>query len=621
MMRKHSENKQGMSGKLKRRLGIFVCIAVTLCLIYAAFQIAVDPFGVFGDKFFDWYDYDMTQNTRAAKIAYINGHHEEYDSYVIGTSKALSLSCDKLNGYSDARFYNLAFPDGNDDGVYEAASYLIENFTVKNILLVAEPQNAQDIYDDSNNLNVRAHCDADGSSKLSFYLSYLFCNPSYAIDKIKAWQSRGYLVSPEAEYNAKTGEYNEQRRDIEPISVTDEYMARDGEKFPDSPEQETVMHISETIDKIRRLKNLCEQKGTRLTVMLAPQYQSEFLSYPAEQRQDFWRSLAEVTDFWDFSGLNSVNCDPRYFYDFKHFRRSVGDMALARVFGDDDCLLPEDFGVHVTKDTVGQRVSEYENAPEGVNNSKRVPILMYHSLTEDPEKVNSTTVTADTLRSHLKAMRDAGYESVSYSDLEQYVKRGVPLPEKPVVITFDDGYANNLTIGCPVLKEYGFTAQIAVVGCTEGKNTYKDTGKAITPHFALEDAKPWIDEGVITLNSHSYDMHQVEKLDGAGCHAGVIPLEGETEEDFIGAVREDYRRSTERLLQAGSVSTAVFTYPYGRYCELSEAVLKEMGVNVTVSTDHGVAEIVRGLPQSLRVLDRIAIADDVTPESLIDKMK
>jgi len=607
--------------KLKKWLAVFAAGAAAVCVLYAGFQIAVDPFGIFGDRFFNWYAYDMTQNPRAAKIAYLNAHHGEYDSYVIGSSKASSLSCEKLNGYLDARFYNLTWYGGKIADECAAAAYLIDNFEVKNIVLLLEPQNAVDLRTDSSDLKERMHCDADGSSALSFYLSYLFCNPEYALDKLDAWFNRSYLVDPTAVYIAETGVYNKQRRDIEAISVMDEYLAKDGWNFPEPETQEDMLYIDECVEEVRQLKALCAQEGIRLIVLLAPQYRSEFSVYPPEQRREFWRSLAGVTDFWDFSGLNSVNCDPRYFYDWQHFRNCAGDMALARMFGGEDCFVPEDFGVYVTGDTVEQRLAEFEREPDIGENSRRVPVLMYHSVTEDPSDLNDATLMADTLRSHLEALREAGYESVSYGDLVRYVQNGVPLPEKPVVITFDDGYANNLTLAAPMLEEYGFSAQIAVIGCSVGKDTYKDTGEAMTPHFSLEEAQPWIDAGIINLHSHSYDMHQVESRDGMGCRAGLIPLDGESEEEYTAAVRADHERAYEQLTQAGPADTAVFTYPYGRYSELSEVLLSELGVSVTVSTNPGVAEIVRGLPQSLRVLDRINVTNDITPEALLAEMQ
>ena len=84
---------------------IFAASAAVSAALLAGFNVAVDPFGVFGDKIFDWYAYDMTQNPRIAKIAYLDEHHGEYDSYIIGSSKTSSYSVEKLNEYTGARFY------------------------------------------------------------------------------------------------------------------------------------------------------------------------------------------------------------------------------------------------------------------------------------------------------------------------------------------------------------------------------------------------------------------------------------------------------------------------------------------------------------------------------------
>ena len=62
------------------------------------------------------------------------------------------------------------------------------------------------------------------------------------------------------------------------------------------------------------------------------------------------------------------------------------------------------------------------------------------------------------------------YQTVSYSDLYACVEQKAALPEKPVIITFDDVYQHNLTFGAPILKDYGFCAQIAVIGCSLGKS-------------------------------------------------------------------------------------------------------------------------------------------------------
>ena len=88
--------------------------AAVTSAVFAGFNIAVDPFGVFGDIIFDRYAYNMTQNPRFAKINYLEKNHDKYDSYIIGSSKTSSYSVEKLNEYyGGASFYNMIMYGGD----------------------------------------------------------------------------------------------------------------------------------------------------------------------------------------------------------------------------------------------------------------------------------------------------------------------------------------------------------------------------------------------------------------------------------------------------------------------------------------------------------------------------
>lgn len=97
------------------------------------------------------------------------------------------------------------------------------------------------------------------------------------------------------------------------------------------------------------------------------------------------------------------------------------------------------------------------------------------------------------------------------------------------------------------------------------------------PHFSLEDARPWIARGVLTVTTHSYDMHQVAAVDGGRCRRGVLQMRGEAESDYIAALTQDYTRAQEQLAGLPGTPLPVFTYPNGAYSELSEHVLQAAG--------------------------------------------
>ena len=79
---------------------------------------------------------------------------------------------------------------------------------------------------------------------------------------------------------------------------------------------------------------------------------------------------------------------------------------------DDTFYIPEDFGCYVTLENVEARLEEYFNVPpEPLDNEKKVPILMYHNLTES--NAEDFCVTSETFEAQIKALRDAGYEAIS----------------------------------------------------------------------------------------------------------------------------------------------------------------------------------------------------------------
>lgn len=604
---------------LKKWLLSFFGILLGCGLLFAAFNVVLDPFGVFGDRFLDWYDYDMTLNPRVAKIGYLDQHYQEYDSYVVGSSKASSLSPTELNEYLDARFFNMTWYGGDLLDEKQLVHYIVKNYNVKNIVLAIDPQVAVFYNREDDPIKGNMHCKVNGSFAPLFYGKYLFANPSYGWEKLKKYFHQGYLTTSATVYSSDTGTYNKQLRDAVPINDMDDYLAR--EKNIVEKEYAPLSYIDEAMADVAEIRDLCDENGIRLIVVGVPIYNDDFYHYDQEQLAEFWTRLADTVEFYSFWGNNSVNSDIRYYYDSDHFRNNAGTMALAKIFNNPDVYVPDNFGQYITPETVQAVIEEAQQEPEPVDPDSytaHVPVLMYHSFTEDPDEITDMTASIDDFEAQLAALTEAGYHPVLYADLIDYVYHGVELPDKPLVISIDDGYQNNLDLAVPLLEKYGFKASIAVIGCSEGKDTYKDTDTPIIPHFQLEDAAKYL--GTLEIQSHSYDMHQVQNLDGEDCRQGVLQMAGEKEEDYIDTLTGDYLRSKERIESALGVECNVFTYPYGYCSTLSEVLLHSLGVKVTTTMNPGVNEIIKGIPQSLYQLKRINVVGGMTSDELLDTL-
>lgn len=97
----------------------------------------------------------------------------------------------------------------------------------------------------------------------------------------------------------------------------------------------------------------------------------------------------------------------------------------------------------------------------------RVPILMYHYISVPPPDADvyrlDLSVTPSNLDAQMRYLANEGYHPIRLSDLTDYLLNGTPLPLKPIVLTFDDGYADNYENALPILKKYKFTATFFII--------------------------------------------------------------------------------------------------------------------------------------------------------------
>ena len=588
-----------MSAK-KWLIAFFGCVLLVLLLI-AGLNFVVDPFGVFGDRFLQWYSFDFTNNPRAAKIAYLDERYEQYDSYLIGCSSTSSFPTETLNECTGARFFNLFSYGADTYDMYATAMYVLDNYDPENILLNLSIMNTY-YYDYENDpLTDSLHAKVDGSSLAAFYLRFLFANPSYAFAKLSDLREDTYLPQTFDVFNAESGDYDKSARDVESIGSLDEYLVAYPvfENYPAGGY--TLREAERCLAAVREIVERCEQDGVTLTVVFSPLYYRHAEYFDAEAVREFLADLAEITPFWDFS-YSSVSFDPRYFYDATHFRNSVGEMALSRIYGG-DLYVPDDFGFYVTSENAEQYLKSYRmtEAPDMGEYTAEVPILTYHHVADG---ASSTVISPEVFESHMAALTGAGYTPVFLSELRDYVLYGDELPEKPVVINFDDGYLSNFEQALPILEKYGVKATIFVIGVSFGKDTYKDTGNAMTPHFGAEEAQQMLESGLIEFGSHTYDLHQWPPFEQGEARENLARLPDESESDYIEMLRRDLAEYEEKIWPALGGNSGIFSYPYGEVTTEAAVVLSESGYDITVSTQPGVNTIVQGLPQSLLSLKR-----------------
>ena len=250
-----------------------------------------------------------------------------------------------------------------------------------------------------------------------------------------------------------------------------------------------------------------------------------------------------------------------------------------------------------------------------------VPVLMYHHFIAEGTSEADTVVTAQRFEEQMGALRDAGYTAITPEQVLQYLDGTGKLPKKPILITIDDGYTSNLDVAAPILERYGMKATIFVIGINVGEAAYPHTGQVLDPpRFSWEEARPWVEKGVICIQSHTYDMHQRADY-GISGRDGVLSIPGEGEEAYRQALREDFARAREGLREGLGVEMDSLAFPFGLYSRQALEELEKLGVRMTLSTNWGCSRVVPGWEHSVQAMRRMWISDQMTGEELLSRLQ
>ncbi len=243
----------------------------------------------------------------------------------------------------------------------------------------------------------------------------------------------------------------------------------------------------------------------------------------------------------------------------------------------------------------------------------RLPIIMYHSILKNPSSSGKYVVSPQTFENDIKYLKDNGYTTILSDELINYVKNDAPLPERCVMITFDDGYLNNLTYVVPILEKYDMKAIISVVGeYTERFSAEEDHNPSYS-HFSWEDINECIKSDRIEIGNHTYNMHK------QGERRGAMKKRGESDEEYKKILSHDILKTQNLLSEHCGVVPNVFTYPYGAVSNASVDIIKELGFKMSLGCCEKVNEIGHD-ENELYLLCRFNRPSGITTEQFMRKI-
>lgn len=216
----------------------------------------------------------------------------------------------------------------------------------------------------------------------------------------------------------------------------------------------------------------------------------------------------------------------------------------------------------------------------------KVPIIMYHSILKSQK--GDYIVSPTTFEQDLQYIQEKGYTTITISDLINYVYNDTPIPEKSIIITFDDGHYNNYGYAVPILKKYNMKAVISIVGKYTDTYSESDETNLNYSYLRWKDINELINDGTIEFQNHSYNLH-----DNSHGRKGSMKKYNESAEDYQTILSKDLLKLQKEFENKTGYIPTTYTYPYGAISKESIEIIKELGFKASLSCSSGVNYITK----------------------------
>lgn len=246
---------------------------------------------------------------------------------------------------------------------------------------------------------------------------------------------------------------------------------------------------------------------------------------------------------------------------------------------------------------------------EGIN----LPVIMYHSVLNEVKKPSNYIVTAKQLEEDIIYLKNKGYTPVTCKDLIKYTTSDTPIPENPVLITFDDGMYNNFSIALPIMEKHGFPAVYSIVGSYTDEYTKSNIRNAKYSYITWQDVISYSDNPFVEFANHSYNLHTI------GVRYGPRKKKNEAFSEYLKAFSGDTDKMQNEFYDICSYSPVIYTYPFGEFCADSERILKKSGFLVTFSCVEGINKITKN-PDCLYLLKRYNRSGKLSTKEFFSKL-
>jgi biofilm PGA synthesis lipoprotein PgaB len=251
--------------------------------------------------------------------------------------------------------------------------------------------------------------------------------------------------------------------------------------------------------------------------------------------------------------------------------------------------------------------------------------LCYHDVEDSVGDPEGNAISSGRLVQHFSWLRANGYHVVGIDDLLAAQRGERPLPDKAVLLTFDDGYASFYTRVYPLLRAFGYPAVLALVGswldAADGAQVeYGDQWVPRSNFMTWPQLREVASSGLVEIASHSYDLHRgivanpQGNLEPTMTSRAYDPETGRYEDDatLLARIRSDLTRNRDLLERQLGSRPRVMIWPFGRYHHPAVAIARELGMPVALTLEKG-----KSRTDALDRVRRYLVPGDLKLEDLV----
>ncbi len=226
-----------------------------------------------------------------------------------------------------------------------------------------------------------------------------------------------------------------------------------------------------------------------------------------------------------------------------------------------------------------------------------VPIVMYHHVKNT--QLGKNAISPYEFECDLKYLKENHYNTITMSQLIDYVYEGTELPPNPIILSFDDGHIDTYKNVFPLLKKYNMKIVLSVIGKSTEDFSRVRGSNADYAHMTYYQIKEMADSGLAEIQNHTYNLHAIRNG-----RYGCGQMKNEALSNYEKILSEDVSSFQESVCKEIDIIPNTFAYPYGKYNNNSEDILRKLGFKATLTCTYGV-NVINNNPECLYELKRI----------------